>query len=148
MTGPAFQADELYQNGGKNARSILTSLIHPGGVQTIGKGIEPTPVTAPIVSVVSRDTGEQRFWVCDHTPKRACDDFIVENIAMGSTILSRTNGRVITAAMLPAPSWAIVPTNGPGMMMVMADARFTVAPPKRRERRSPPTCALSGGGHQ
>jgi hypothetical protein len=39
------------------------------------------------MSVVSRDTGEHRFWVCDHAAKRTCDDLIVENVPVGSTML-------------------------------------------------------------
>jgi hypothetical protein len=32
--------------------------------------------------VVSRDTGEHRFWVCDHADTRPCHDLIAENVPM------------------------------------------------------------------
>ena len=41
----------------------------------------------PIISIISRDTGEQRFWVCDHADKRTCANLIAENIPRQSTIL-------------------------------------------------------------
>lgn len=41
----------------------------------------------PIISVVSRDTGEHRFWVCDHAAKRTCNALIAENVPAGSTKL-------------------------------------------------------------
>ena len=41
----------------------------------------------PIMSVVSRDTGEQRFWVCDHAATRTCRDLMAENVPVGSTTL-------------------------------------------------------------
>jgi transposase len=37
--------------------------------------------------VVSRDTGEQRFWVCDHAAKRPCHDLIAENVPANRTML-------------------------------------------------------------
>jgi len=40
-----------------------------------------------MVSVVSRETGELRFWVCDHADTRTCHDLIAENVPMGSTLL-------------------------------------------------------------
>src|SRR6266540_1440375 len=41
----------------------------------------------PIISVISRETGEQRFWVCDHADTRTCQTLIAENVAAGSTWL-------------------------------------------------------------
>jgi transposase-like protein len=41
----------------------------------------------PIVSVMSRQTGEQRLWVCDHADTRTCADLIAENVPAESTIL-------------------------------------------------------------
>jgi transposase len=41
----------------------------------------------PILSVVSRETGEQRFWVCDHADTRTCHDLIAENVPLDRTIL-------------------------------------------------------------
>jgi transposase len=41
----------------------------------------------PIISLISRETGEQRWWVCDHANTRTCTALIAENIPMGSTWL-------------------------------------------------------------
>jgi transposase len=35
--------------------------------------------------VVSRETGEHRFWVCDHADTRTCHDLIAANVPAGST---------------------------------------------------------------
>jgi transposase-like protein len=40
-----------------------------------------------MISVVSRDTGEQRFWVCDHADTRTCAALIAENIPARRTAL-------------------------------------------------------------
>jgi transposase-like protein len=37
--------------------------------------------------VVSRDTGEHRFWGCDHADTRTCHDLIAENVPVARTIL-------------------------------------------------------------
>jgi transposase len=37
----------------------------------------------PIISVVSRETGEQRFWVCDHADRRTCHQLIAETVPKG-----------------------------------------------------------------
>ncbi len=34
--------------------------------------------------MVSRDTGEHRFWVCDHADTRPCSALIAENVPAGS----------------------------------------------------------------
>ena len=41
----------------------------------------------PIISVVSRETGEYRFWVCDHADTRTCRSLIAANVPAGSTQL-------------------------------------------------------------
>jgi transposase len=41
----------------------------------------------PIISVVSRETGEHRFWVCDHADTRICRRLIAENVPAGNTQL-------------------------------------------------------------
>ncbi len=41
----------------------------------------------PIISIIARDTGEQRFWVGDHADTRTCHALITENIPAGSTLL-------------------------------------------------------------
>jgi transposase-like protein len=37
--------------------------------------------------VLSRETGEQRFWVCDHADRRTCADLITENVPHHRAIL-------------------------------------------------------------
>jgi len=37
--------------------------------------------------VISRETGEQRFWVCDHADRRTCADLIGENVPLEGTHL-------------------------------------------------------------
>jgi transposase len=41
----------------------------------------------PIISIISRETGEQRFWVGDHADRRTCHELIIENLPAGSTRL-------------------------------------------------------------
>jgi hypothetical protein len=41
----------------------------------------------PIISIISRDTGEQRFWVGDHADRRTCHELIMESLPVGSTQL-------------------------------------------------------------
>jgi len=41
----------------------------------------------PIISVVSRDPGEHRCWVCDHADTRTCVALIAANVPVGSTTL-------------------------------------------------------------
>jgi transposase len=37
--------------------------------------------------VISRDTGEQRWWVCDHADTRTCAALIAENLPPSGTLL-------------------------------------------------------------
>jgi transposase len=41
----------------------------------------------PIIRIISRDTGEQRWWVCDHANRHTCRNLIADNIPAGSTTL-------------------------------------------------------------
>ncbi|HEX9869494.1 MAG TPA: hypothetical protein VGC99_13050, partial [Candidatus Tectomicrobia bacterium] len=41
----------------------------------------------PIISVVSRDTGEHRCWVCHHADTHTCAALMAENVPAGSTML-------------------------------------------------------------
>jgi transposase-like protein len=41
----------------------------------------------PIISLVSRQTGEYRYWVCDRASKALCHEIIHENVPPHSTIL-------------------------------------------------------------
>jgi transposase-like protein len=40
-----------------------------------------------MLSVVSRETGEHRFWVCAHADTRTCHDLIAAHVPAGSTWL-------------------------------------------------------------
>jgi transposase len=78
----------LYQNAGKNS----TPHRDPGDSprrranQRKGHGTY-TNDRPPIISIISRDTGEQRLWVGDRADKRTCAALIAENIPLESTIL-------------------------------------------------------------
>jgi transposase len=41
----------------------------------------------PLISVMSRETGEQRFWVCDHADTRTCHSLIADSVPTGSARL-------------------------------------------------------------
>jgi transposase len=41
----------------------------------------------PIISLISRDTGEQRWWVYDHANRQTCQTLIADNVLPGSTLL-------------------------------------------------------------
>jgi transposase len=41
----------------------------------------------PLISIISRDTGEQRWWVCDHADRQTCHNLIAENVPRDSAIL-------------------------------------------------------------
>src|SRR5262245_38141510 len=41
----------------------------------------------PIISLVSRQTGQHRYWVCDRASKELCHEIIHENVPAQSTIL-------------------------------------------------------------
>jgi IS1 family transposase len=85
MTGTAFEADELYQNAGEKTRLIATPLIrHANKRKRHSTYANDRP---PIISVMSRETGEQRFWVCDHADKHTCSALIAENVPLHSAIL-------------------------------------------------------------
>ena len=41
----------------------------------------------PIISIMSREPGEQRFWVGDHADRRTCHGLLIENLPAGSARL-------------------------------------------------------------
>jgi transposase len=48
----------------------------------------PLPtIGLPIISIISRDTGEPRFWVCDHADRRTWAALMAENVPAGRTQL-------------------------------------------------------------
>jgi transposase-like protein len=89
MAGTSFEADELYQNAGEKS----TPHPHPfdpprrRANRRKGHGIYAND-RPPIMRVVSRETGEQRLWVCDHADMGTCHALIVENVPAGGTMLS------------------------------------------------------------
>jgi hypothetical protein len=57
---------------------------HPAWRRYVGGALP----RSPIISIISRDTGECRFWVCDHVTKHTCYDLIAANVPVASTILN------------------------------------------------------------
>jgi transposase-like protein len=41
----------------------------------------------PIISIISRETGEQRWWVCDQADRQTCHTLMAGNVPAGSTRL-------------------------------------------------------------
>jgi transposase len=41
----------------------------------------------PMISLISRDAGEQRLWVCDHATTRTCTALIAANLPPSGTLL-------------------------------------------------------------
>jgi transposase-like protein len=88
MTGMAFEADELYQNAGKKSTPHRDPT-DPPRRRTHKRRRHGTYEhdRPPISSVISRETGEQRLWVCDHADQRTCYALIAENIPRDGAIL-------------------------------------------------------------
>jgi hypothetical protein len=88
MVGTAFEADELYQNAGEKSTPHLDPTDPPRqrANQRKGHGTHAND-RPPLISLISRETGEQRLWVCDPANTRTCAVLIAEDIPMGSTWL-------------------------------------------------------------
>jgi hypothetical protein len=88
MAGTAFEGEELYQNAGEKSTPHLDPTDPPRRRAHPRKGhgtyANDRP---PIMSVISREMGEQRFWVCDHADMQTCQCLMAENVAPGSTQL-------------------------------------------------------------
>jgi transposase len=41
----------------------------------------------PVIRIISRDTGAQRWWVCDHANQHTCRTLIADNVPPGSALL-------------------------------------------------------------
>jgi hypothetical protein len=41
----------------------------------------------PIISLISRETGEQRWWVCDHANQHTCRHLMADTVPTGGTRL-------------------------------------------------------------
>jgi transposase len=88
MTATGFEADALYQNAGEKSTRHPDPADPPRRRANKRNGhgtyAQDRP---PIISVVSRDTGEPRFWVRKHADTRTCAALIAENVPAGSTLL-------------------------------------------------------------
>jgi transposase len=88
MRGTAFEADELYYNAGEKSPRHPTPSDPPRRRANKRKGhgthAHDRP---PIIRVVSWDTGEHRFWGCDHADTHTCAALIAAHVPVGSTTL-------------------------------------------------------------
>jgi hypothetical protein len=88
MSGPVFEADELSQNAGKKSTPHPDPTDPPRRRADKRKGHGTfTNDRPPIISIISRDTGEPRFWVCDHADRSPCAGLIAESVPQHSAIL-------------------------------------------------------------
>ena len=100
----------------------------------------------PIISVISRETGEQRWWVGDPANTRTCATLIAENIPTGQHA-------ALHRCVAELPGQSSVPCDGPprrarsgrGMMMAMAGVRCTATPVRGRAQHFGPLCVPSVG---
>jgi transposase-like protein len=81
MMGITFEADALYQHAGENSTPHRDPADTPQrrANKRRGHGTYAND-RPPILSVVSRNTGEHRFWVCDHADTRTCAALIAAHI--------------------------------------------------------------------
>jgi len=88
MMGTACEADECYQNVGKNSTPHRDPHEPPSrrAHQRKGHGTYAND-RPPIISLVSRETGEQRSWMSDHGDRWTCHGLIIENLSASSTRL-------------------------------------------------------------
>jgi transposase len=88
MTGTAVEAGELYPKAGKNSTPHPDPSDPPRrrATKQQGHGIS-TNDRPSLISVVSRDTSEHLFWVCDHVDTRTCAALIAEQVPTASTWL-------------------------------------------------------------
>jgi transposase len=47
----------------------------------------------PILSLISRDTGAQRWWVCDHANRHTCHHLMADHVSPGRTRLYPDEGQ-------------------------------------------------------
>jgi len=78
----------------------------------------------PIISIISRQSGECRSWVCDRTNQIICRQLINPSIPDSATVGSTPMAhQPIWVPTRGTPASIIQRTSGHVMMMVMADAR-------------------------
>jgi transposase-like protein len=87
LDGTAFEADELYQNAGKKSDRHPDPADPPRrrANKRRGHGTFATD-RPPIFSVVSRDTGEIRYVVCDQATKETCRAIVSTYVPPDGTI--------------------------------------------------------------
>jgi transposase len=87
MTGTAFEADELYQHAGEKGTAHRAPTAPPRRRAHKRKGhgtyANDRP---PMISVISRETGEQHFWICDHADQHTCSALMAETPPGDSSI--------------------------------------------------------------
>ena len=92
MTGTAFEADALYQNAGKKGTPHRNPTNPPCRRANKRKGhgtyANDRPPMISIIAIIARETGEQRFWVCDHVDRFTCSALIAEHLP-STTVVSR-----------------------------------------------------------
>jgi len=89
MMGTIVAADELYQSAGEKSTPHRDPRDPARRCANRRKGHGPyANDRPPIISVIARETGEQRWWVCGRADRRTCSDLIAENIRADSAILS------------------------------------------------------------
>ena len=144
MSGTAFEADELYQNAGekKHAHRDPTDPPRRRANKRRGHGTYAND-RPPMISIISRDTGEQRFWVGDHADRPTCVALIAENIPAHSTQLYTDEWQSYPGAIPLMPLSVMVCTSGRGKIMAMADVKCTVTPVRARAQHFGPICACS-----
>jgi transposase-like protein len=88
MTGTAFEATNCTRTQGKESTAHRDPRDPPRRRANQRKGhgtyAHDRP---PIISIMARDLGEQRFWVGDYADTRTCRTLIADNIPAGSTRL-------------------------------------------------------------
>lgn len=88
MSGTAFEADERDQNPGEKQHPLSRSCRPATQARQYTQGARHLcQRSAPIISIISRATGESRCWVGDHADTRTCRTLIVDNIPAGGTWL-------------------------------------------------------------
>ena len=107
MMGSAFEGDELYQNAGgkKHAASRPADPPRRRANERKGHGTYAND-RPPIISVISRETGEQRCWVCDQADRQTCPTALPKTCPRAAHCPIPTNSRVIAAAIRATARWS------------------------------------------
>jgi hypothetical protein len=86
LTGTTFEAGELYQNAGEKSTPHCDPSDPPRRCANKRKGLGTyANDRPPIISLISREKSEQRWWVCDRADRPTCHTLIADNFPLGST---------------------------------------------------------------